>query len=126
MLELTINGQVYAFNFGMGFMREINKTINMPVDGAPNVKKNVGLRYAVAGIIDGDIEDLVNVLDVANKGQSMRITRDALDAHIDNPNTDIDALFEKVLDFLRSANATKKVVESILEQVEEQKAKAGA
>ena len=24
-MELTINGQVYQFNFGMGFMREMNK-----------------------------------------------------------------------------------------------------
>ena len=39
MMELTIKGQVYQFNFGMGFLREINKQTNVPVDGAPGVKK---------------------------------------------------------------------------------------
>ncbi len=24
-MELTINGQVYQFNFGMGFLRDVNK-----------------------------------------------------------------------------------------------------
>lgn len=27
MMELTINGQVYQFNFGMGFLREMNKKL---------------------------------------------------------------------------------------------------
>ena len=33
MMELTINGTVYEFNFGMGFLREINKRVQTPVDG---------------------------------------------------------------------------------------------
>ena len=48
-MELTINGQVYQFNFGMGFMREMNKKVSMPVDGVKDAKKNIGLRYAVKG-----------------------------------------------------------------------------
>ena len=27
-MELTINGQVYQFNFGMGFMKEMNKKVS--------------------------------------------------------------------------------------------------
>lgn len=42
-MELTINGQVYQFNFGMGFMREMNKKVTMPVDGVKDAKKNIGL-----------------------------------------------------------------------------------
>ena len=37
-MELTINGQVYQFNFGMGFMREMNKKVSMPVDGVKDAK----------------------------------------------------------------------------------------
>ena len=33
MYELTINDVVYQFNFGMGFMREVNKKVCTPVDG---------------------------------------------------------------------------------------------
>ncbi|MFQ7287638.1 MAG: tail assembly chaperone [Lacrimispora saccharolytica] len=41
MMELTINGQVYQFNFGMGFLREANKTVSMPVDGMNGMKKKM-------------------------------------------------------------------------------------
>jgi hypothetical protein len=123
MFELTINGVVYSFNFGMGFMREINKKIARPVDGMPDVKKSVGLQYAVAGIIDNDVEVLVDMLDVANKGNSPRVTKALLDDYIDNSETDIDELFKEVLDFLKSANATKKITNLLLEAVEAEKAK---
>lgn len=122
MFELTIKGNVYQFNFGMGFMREINKKIAMPVDGMPNVKKNIGLQYFVAGVIDGDVESLVDILDCANKGFTPRLTRDALDAYIDECE-DIDKLFEDVMDFLKNANATRKTVMSLMEVVEAEKAK---
>lgn len=120
MFELTINGNVYGFNFGMGFMREMNKRISTPVEGL-DVKKNIGLQYAVAGILDGDVEELVNVLEVANRGQDLRITRQQLDNYIDDENTDIDKLFEDVLDFLKRANATKKVTVSLMEELEKRK-----
>ena len=123
MFELVIKEKVYPFHFGMGFMREINKKVGTPVDGLPGVKKNIGLQYYVAGVIDGDMESLVEVLLAANKGQNPRVTADLLDAYIDSEETDIDDLFGGVLDFLKSANATKKVVANLLEMVEQEKAK---
>lgn len=110
MMELTINGQVYQFNFGMGFLREANKIKN---EKSPD--KNYGLRYIISGIIDGDPETLVDALDIANKGQEPRITKSVLDSYIDNPDTDIEALFEETLDFLGKANATKKLVKNMME-----------
>ena len=121
MFELTINGVVYAFHFGMGFMREINKKVTTPVDGLKDVKKNIGLQYLVASVIDGDLEALVDILDAANKGQNPRVTRAAIDAYIDDADTDIDALFAEVIDFLRNANATRKTVSMLLEAIEKQK-----
>lgn len=123
MFELEINGQVYEFNFGMGFLRELNKRVSAPVDGLPDVKKNIGLQYVIAGVIDGDIEDLVEVLDCANRGKNPRVTKQLLDEYIDNENTDIELLFESVIDFLKSANATKKTTLSLLEELEKQKKK---
>lgn len=122
MFELTINGQVYAFHFGMGFMREVNKRVGRPVDGLPNVKKNVGLRWLIAGVMDGDVEDLVDLLDTANKGQNPRVTKNLLDEYIDKECEDIDKLFDDVLGFLKTANATKKTVEALLAEMEAQKA----
>lgn len=123
MMELTINGQVYQFNFGMGFLREANKTVSEKISNATDKRKDVGATYMIAGIIDGDPEDLVNALDLANKGQNPRITRALLDSHIENPDTDIDQLFEDTLDFLGKANVTKKIVERLTKRIEEEKAK---
>ena len=125
MMELTINGEVYQFNFGMGFLREINKRVSVPVD-IPDVKRNIGLSYMISGVIDRDPEDLVSLLEAANKSLTPRVTRDLLDSYIDDPETDIDALFEQVIDFLKSANATKKTTLDLLEEVERQKAKREA
>ena len=123
MMELTINGQVYQFNFCMGFLREANKTVSEKISNATDKRKDVGATYMIAGIIDGDPEDLVDVLDLANKGQTPRATRALLDSHIENPDTDIDQLFEDTLDFLGKANVTKKIVERLTKRIEEEKAK---
>ena len=123
MFELTINGVVYQFRFGMGFMREINRKVGTYVDGLPDVKKNMGLQYYVAGVLDGDVEALIEVLNVANKDQNPRVTQSALDSYIDSEDTDIDKLFEDVVDFLSRTNATKKIVNTMKEEVEKQKAK---
>ena len=119
MMELTINGTVYEFNFGMGFLREINKRVQTPVDGLKGVDKNIGLQFTVASIIDGDVEALVDALDIANKGMNPRLTRQALDAYIDDADTDIEGLFSMVIDFLARANATKKTVASLQEAIKE-------
>lgn len=127
MFELTINGVVYQFNFGMGFMRDINKKLTRGLsDDIPAAKKNVGLQFAVAGIIDNDLETLLEVLDIANKGQNPRVTVDKLCYYIDNECDDIDALFAEVLDFFEKTNATKKTTEAVLAMIEEEKAKAEA
>ena len=126
MFELTIKDKVYSFNFGMGFLREINKLIATPVDGVKNVEKNIGLRYYIAGIIDYDLEALCIVIETANKGFNPRLSKQDLDAYIDDENTDIDELFNTVMDFLKQANATKKTVADLLEAMEAQKAEAKA
>lgn len=121
MMELTINGQVYQFNFGMGFLRDANKLVSSSVEGT-NVKKDIGARYMIARVIDGEADALVDLLDVANKGQNPRVTKAALDAYIDNSDTDIDQLFDDTMDFLGKANATKKMVAKMQEAIEEAKA----
>lgn len=119
MMELTISGQVYQFNFGMGFLRDANKMISTSVDGIKDVKKDIGARYMIARVIDGEPDALVDLLDVANKGQNPRVTKALLDSYIDDPDTDVDALFEDTLDFLGKANATKKLMAKMMEAIEE-------
>lgn len=126
MFELTIKNEVYQFNCGMGFLREVNKRMQTPVEGVKDAKQNIGLRYMVAGVLDGDVEVLVDLLDAANKGLEPRVSRNLLDSYIDDADTDIEALFRDVLDFLKNANATKKTVANLLEAMEAEKAKQQA
>lgn len=124
MFEITIKGQVYNLNFGMGFLRAINKTVSIPVEGMPGIKKDIGLRYTVMKLYDGDIDTLESVIDLANKGQDTRVTRALLDEFIEDEETDIEAVFEMVMDFLSKANATKKESLDVLNTIAAEKAKA--
>lgn len=121
MMELTINSNVYKFKFGIGFMREMNKEHKHTENG---ITKEIGLQLGIADIIDGDIEGLIKVLDIANKTEEPRVTRKQLEAYIEDEETDIDELFKTVLDFLSKANVTKKLTMNILEMVEAEKEKA--
>lgn len=120
MFELTIGDEVYQFNFGMGFLRDVNKKVDIPVDGLPGVRENVGLRYKVGMLLANDLETLVEVLFTANKGFKPRVTPEKLDAYIDHEDTDVDALFAEVLDFLKKSNATRKTTEELMELKEKQ------
>lgn len=130
MFELTINNNVYKFVFGMGFLKDLDPTITRKIDGVTGKVEKLGVQYAIAGIIDGNVEDLVTVLDYGNKyaasDKSERLSRNDIEAYIEDENTDIDELFKDVLDFLSKANVTKKIVANLLTAVEEQKAKQAA
>lgn len=126
MFELTINEKVYQFNFGMGFMREIDPTVTKPIDGIKGKVQNLGLQYAIGGIMDGDVITLADVLVRANKGYEPRLTQKEIESHIENESTDIEALFEDVLGFLKTANVTKKTTLALVEAVEKEKAKEAA
>ena len=121
-MELTINGNVYQFSFNIGFLRNINKTVAVDVDGMDGVKRNVGLRYSVGLLLDGDLETLVDVLELANKGQSTRLTKKAIEDYIDNADTDVDEVFDSVIEGLKQANATKKATLATIEAIEKAQA----
>ena len=116
MMELQIKGQVYQFKFGFGFMREIDKQQTVK---APNgTQQNIGFQTAVGGILDGDAQALEDVLLLANKGQEPRLTADALEEYIEDEETDVDALFDGVIDFLKKSNVSKKKTLNLLKQAE--------
>ena len=120
MFELTINNTVYQFNFGFGFLRDINKTYKS-VDEKTKQERELGLQYNIATLIDGDVEAIVTILDIANKGCDPRITRQDIEKYIEDENTNIDVLFDTVMDFLSKANCTKKEVQKFMENLEELK-----
>lgn len=116
MMELQVKGQVYQFKFGFGFMREIDK---QQIVKAPNgTQQNIGFQTAVGGILDGDAQALEDVLLLANKGQEPRLTADVLEEYIEDEGTDVDALFDGVIDFLKKSNVSKKKTLNLLKQAE--------
>lgn len=115
VMELTIGNQVYEFKAGIGFMREANKKVVEKIDNT-DTYRGVGLTYLVAGIIDGDIDDLVDALDLMNKGMKPRVTRAQLEEYIEEVD-DIDKLFEEVLDFFANANVSKRIVKNLRERI---------
>lgn len=108
MFELVIKDVAYPLNFGMGFVRKLDKSVNIPVDGLPGVKKDIGLTYAIMSLMDNDIVMLANVIDIANEGQNPRLTKAEIDAYLEDENTNIEELFDKILGFFKSANCTKR------------------
>ena len=115
VMELTIGNQVYEFKAGIGFMREANKRVVEKIDNT-DTYRGVGLTYLVAGIIDGDIDDLVDELDLMNKGMKPRVTRAQLEEYVEDVE-DIDKLFEDVLDFFANANVSKRIVKNLTERI---------
>lgn len=120
-MELTINNTVYQFKAGFGFLREVNKRDQVEIKGTAK-KKDIGLQYLVAELIDGDAEALVDALDLLNSGMEPRVTKADLESHIENEDTDIDTLFESVLDFLSKSNTTKQEVTNFRAEVKKKMA----
>lgn len=123
MFELTIKGTVYKFRFGLGFVREIDK-IRTEKDKNGN-SQNVGLAYAVASLIDEDPLELAKILDIANKTEKPRLSKDDLDRYIEE-DADLETICKDVLDFFKKGNATKKKTAAVIELIEKEKAKQEA
>lgn len=117
-MELVINEKTYSFNFGMRFLRDINKKIETPIEFGSAVKQQIGLKYHVSLLLDNDVTALSTVLITANAGQKPNITQTIIDSYFDDPETDLDELFECVMEGLETANATKKTVLQVKEAVE--------
>ena len=104
----------------MHFISEINKRVTVAMDAWGGKEENVGLNYYIAKLMDGDLEALQQILFVANKTESPKLDISTLNNWFEDENTDIDAIFKQVTDFLSEANCTKKAYRAIKKAVEEQ------
>ena len=115
MPEITIDGKAYPLRFGMGFLREMDAKLKRQIE--PGVYKNIGFQYGVASVMDGDQPALADLILIANKTESPRLTSAQLDAWMENEDTDLDALREDVLGFLENSNVTKRPLQMMKELV---------
>ena len=123
-MELTIKNTVYQFKAGFGFLREANKRAQADVPGTKQ-KQDIGLKFLVAGLIDGSAEALLDTLDLLNLGMEPRVSKEDLEEYLEDPKTSIDELFKTVLDFLSKSNISRREVTNFMAEVEK-KAKEDA
>ena len=124
MFELCIGGINYQFNFGMGFLRAVNKLESIPIKEAPSVRQNVGLRVMLLRLHDNDLEALSTVLYLANVNKKPRLTQEQVDSYLEADDTDHEKLFSDVLDFLSKAKCTAETAADIEKAVEQAAAEA--
>ncbi len=111
-MEIEVNGEIYQLVAGFGFLHEVNKKLSIDVPNT-GTKKEVGLKYMVASIIDGDIDALADCIFYMNIGQSPRLKKAQVESYLEDAE-DIDKVFEDVVNFLSQANACKKEVKPLL------------
>jgi A2 protein len=116
-MKLIINDTEYNFRFGIGFVRHL--------DGESSIRQNgitfgVGLESMVTKLTMKDTVALSDTLAAANMTECPRVQTADIDQYIDDETTDIEGLFDKVIDELKKSNATRLKTEEILKTIEEE------
>nr|DAQ51331.1 MAG TPA: tail assembly chaperone [Caudoviricetes sp.] len=111
-MEIEVNGEIYQLVAGFGFLHEVNKKVAIDVQST-GTKKEVGLKYMAASIVDGDIDALVDCIFYMNSGQSPRLKKAQIESYLEDVE-DIDKVFEDVINFLSHANVCKKEVMQLM------------
>lgn len=119
-MELVIKDKVYPLNFGMRFLRDINKKVEVPIEAGSAIKQKIGLKYYTSLLLDSDVEALNDVLVAANAGLTPNLTPNLVDSYFES--TDIEEVFNDVIEGLEIANVTKKTVIQVKENLEKAKA----
>ncbi|RNM29866.1 hypothetical protein EDX97_09595 [Absicoccus porci] len=112
-MQLEINGKEYTFKASIAFMRDLNKKVK---EKANDRDVDVGMIYSLAGVIDRDIEALIDVLYAMNINFTPRIKKETLESYIEDCE-DIDGLFDEVTDFLSKANVSKAKMKQLMDAI---------
>ncbi|MTD42463.1 hypothetical protein GIX45_28315 [Erwinia sp. CPCC 100877] len=114
-MELEINGGIYKFVFGFGFVKEMNKRYSVEGNG---LKMNAGLDTIIVNLLTSDTETLIETLKVANITEKPRISEKDLIEYV-GKDADVDQLFDWVIDGLKESGFTKRKTSKLIEQIEE-------
>lgn len=120
MYTKEINGKLCEFNFGIGFVREIDK--QKLVDGDDKQKHKMGLTYAIAGLMDCDFEKLIDCFVIGSKyAPGEELSRKEIEEWMDSEEFDLEKECGDLLDFFRKCNFTKKKTEELDQAVSRDK-----
>lgn len=107
-MQLTINGKDVQLNFGVGFVRELDRYYGLSNQAGFNL--GLGLTKAIPGLKSYDASVLSEVIQCAAE---LNVSLADVDALIDNPKTNVEKLFDEVLKNLEKANAVKLAVKKL-------------
>ena len=117
MYTREINGKIYEFKFGIGFVRDIDKT--QTTKGDDGNQQKVGLVYAIAGLMDGDFEKLIDCLMLGNKyAAGERLERKTIEEWLESDGVDLEQECRDLLDFFETSNFTRRKMSDLKETLE--------
>lgn len=107
-MQITIGKDTYDLNFGVRFVRELDKVAGMKINVQGVTQAfGMGLTVCLPSLQQYDPATLSDVLYCATWDNKKRPTRKMIDDYIDDDNTDIIKLFDGVLNEMNKANAVK-------------------
>lgn len=109
-MQITINGKEYGLNFGVAFIREIDKIagVQMSLNGESQ-SFGLSMMKVLPGLKARDAAVLSDVIYAAAWDNRKRPSRRDVDDMIDDPKTDLSKLFADVTKTMNQANAVKVV-----------------
>lgn len=116
-MVLKINGRECPLNFGIGFIRELDKKYY--VQAQSGNKFGNGLETRVPYLLTGDVIALSEFIYMGTaRMEAGRPSAQDVDEYIDTVD-DIEKLFDTVVDELKKSNACKMKVQDLLKSLEE-------
>lgn len=108
-MTITINGKEVELNFGVRFVRELDKhmPIKMKVKGMGEQSFGMALSRVVPGLQTYDTALLADVIYYATWANKARPSQEDIDSFIDDPSTDIEKLFDEVTTAMSESNSVK-------------------
>ncbi|HJA24231.1 MAG TPA: tail assembly chaperone [Candidatus Limosilactobacillus intestinavium] len=110
-MQIKIKNKNYDLNFGVRFVRELDKLAGMKVkQNGIEQSFGMGITMTMPSLRQYDPATLATVLYCATWDNAKRPSLNDIDDFIDDSDTDLIKLFDNVLTEMNKANAVKVVV----------------
>lgn len=115
MKQIEINGTNYDLNFGIGFIREMDKRYEVNGNG---VSFGMGIQAAVVYLQDYNPVILADIIQSATITSRVRPTIGQIEQWIEQQGDDLEKAFDDFLSTLKTAPMTKLKVKKTLEDMQ--------
>ncbi|KMZ52336.1 phage protein [Dorea sp. D27] len=116
-MTLDINGKECELNFGIGFIRDLDKKYF--VQSKSGMKFGNGLEIKIPLLLVGDVVTLAEFIHMGTaRMDKRRPSMQEIDDFIDRAE-DIDAVFSEVIDELKKSNACKRKLQEMEKELKE-------